>query len=102
MKAKLRLKRVAELTSTAEPKKIRVRWTPRQKRDRVMKAVMDSLKEGPKTFDQLHKPLAHLGVSDHYVSTILADLLLHDKLIKQRIDLDDDYEEKERTYFINN
>ncbi len=50
---------------------------------------MDSLREGPRKFNELHEPLKSKCITDHYLSDILADLLLFETSITQT-EIDDE------------
>jgi hypothetical protein len=56
------------------------------------------LQSGGKTFDALYEPISGLGISDHYLSDVLRDMLLWEKSIEQKQVLDENLEEKERIY----
>jgi hypothetical protein len=68
--------------STDLPKK---RWRSQKKKlQTVTDHIRSCLESGGKTFNQLYEGLAGLGISDHYLSDVLRDLLLWERSIKQQ------------------
>lgn len=66
-----------------KPQKRRIKRTPAEKWAFCKNAVLAALLEGPKHFNELHEPLKVKAITDHYLSDILADLLLFESSIEQ-------------------
>lgn len=68
------------------PKKKRV-WRKRlwrtatKKREFIVAHISKELTDGPKTFDELHEGVKRAGITDHYLSDILGDMLLYERTI---------------------
>jgi hypothetical protein len=75
------------------------RWRSQKKKlEAVTAHIRSCLQSGGKTFDQLYEGLSGMGISDHYFSDVLRDLLLWEHRIEQRLEFNKNTEEEERIY----
>ena len=75
---------VSELRYVKETQEPKMRWKKGEKSSFIKKSILESLKTGPKTFEELYGLFnrERMGITDQSLSDVLRDLLLYDKSIK--------------------